>query len=392
MGLRGLPNVQGGVETHAEQLYRRLATLGCEVEVLVRSPYVPAGQKQFGAIRLRRIWSPRRAGLEALLHSLLCVLYAGFARPDVLHIHAVGPAIVTPIARLFGLRVVVTHHGPDYDRDKWGRFARWVLRTGERVGMRHSHARIAISNVIVNLIESKYGRRAHLIPNGVAIAERQAGTEHVRRMGLEPGRYFLQVSRLVPEKRQLDLIRAYRACDHGDWKLVLVGGLDADAYGKAVQEAAQAAGAVLTGFQSGLALKQLYAHAGAFVLPSSHEGLPIVLLEALSYGLPVLASNIPAHLEIALDRSSYFAVGDVPALARGLSHLQHTPIDEHARVQRAREVAAAYDWEGIAEKTLAVYGTVSRVPPRPLPAAREAAPFAAGETPESARVKRRISR
>lgn len=392
MGLRGLPNVQGGVETHAEQLYKRLATLGCDVEVLVRSPYVPAEQKHFGAIRLRRIWSPRRPGLEALLHSVLCVLYAGVARPDVLHIHAVGPAIVTPIARLLGLRVVVTHHGPDYDRDKWRRFARWVLRTGERVGMRYSHARIAISKVIANLIESKYGRSAHLIPNGVAVAERQAGTEHVLRMGLEPGRYFLQVSRLVPEKRQLDLIRAYAECDHGDWKLALVGGLDADAYGKAVQEAAQTAGVVLTGFQSGLALKQLYSHAGAFVLPSSHEGLPIVLLEALSYGLPVLASNIPAHLEIALDRSSYFAVGDVPALARGLTHLRHTPIDEETRVQRAREVAAAYDWERIADKTLAVYNTVSRVALRAVSPAREAARFAAEEPLPTARVKQRVSR
>jgi len=132
-----MPNVQGGVETHAEHLYKRLSGLGCDVEVLVRTPFVPRGRQWYGPMRLRRIWSPRRAGLEALVHSGVCVFYAALLRPDILHIHAVGPAIVTPIARLFGLRVVVTHHGPDYERDKWGAFARWVLRTGESLGMRY---------------------------------------------------------------------------------------------------------------------------------------------------------------------------------------------------------------------------------------------------------------
>src|ERR1700704_111167 len=170
LGIRGIPSVQGGVETHAEQLYRRLAELGCDVEVLVRTPFVPAGHRSFGTIRLRRIWSPRTSGYEALVHSLLGVLYAGITRPDVLHIHAVGPAIVTPIARLLGLRVVVTNHGPDYDRDKWGPFPRWVLRTGESLGMRWSHARIAISRVIEQLIQAKYGQESDLIPNGAVPA------------------------------------------------------------------------------------------------------------------------------------------------------------------------------------------------------------------------------
>ncbi len=360
MGIRGMPNVQGGVETHAEHLYTQLAALGCEVEVLVRSPYVPRGQRHVGSLRLRRIWSPKRPGLEAFVHSILCVIYAGVRRPDILHIHAVGPAIVTPIARLMGLRVVVTHHGPDYVRDKWGRFARWVLRTGERVGMRYAHARIAVSRVIANLIQATYGCAADVIPNGVAPAAPQIGIEHLQEFGLAPGRYFLQISRMVPEKRQLDLIRAFLLARPSDWKLALVGGLDGDAYSRAVEAAARAAGIVVTGFQSGTALQQLYSHAGAFVLPSSHEGLPIVLLEARSYGLPVLASNIPAHLEIGLDPANYFAVGDVAALAAKLTHVAHAPQDATARAALAREIATAYDWREIAARTLEVYRRVAR--------------------------------
>jgi glycosyltransferase involved in cell wall biosynthesis len=355
-----MPNVPGGVETHAEHLYKRMVSLGCSVEVLVRTPYVPREQRTFGRIRLRRIWAPRQVGFEALVHSVLCVLYAGLARPDILHIHAVGPAIVTPIARLMGLRVVVTHHGPDYDRDKWGGFARWVLRTGERVGMRYSHARIAISKVIAELIRSNYGRDASLIPNGVIVADRQIDSEHVRRYGMEPGRYFLQVGRVVPEKRQLDLIRAYASAPSRGWKLALVGGLDSGPYSAQVEAAARSAGVVLTGFLKGVALEQLYSHAGAFVLPSSHEGLPIVLLEALSYGLPVLASDIPAHLEIGLDESSYFPVGDVASLTTALTMLTQIPQDEAKRSARIKWVASTYDWDRIAAQTLAVYKSIAR--------------------------------
>src|ERR1700761_3503351 len=209
LGIRGIPSIQGGVETHAEQLYERLAHMGCDIEVLVRTPFVPANLTSFGPIRIRRIWSPRKSGLEALVHSALGVLYAAVARPDILHIHAIGPAIVTPVARLLGLRVVVTNHGPDYDRDKWGSFARLVLRTGERAGMRYANARIAISKVIEQIVQSKYGRESDLIPNGAAPVSPQAETQLVERLGLERGRYFIHVGRIVPEKRQLDLIQAY---------------------------------------------------------------------------------------------------------------------------------------------------------------------------------------
>jgi glycosyltransferase involved in cell wall biosynthesis len=351
--------VQGGIESHAEQLYKRLAVLGCDVEVMVRTPYVPRDTGALAPIRLRRIWSPRRSGVEALIHSMIGVLYAAVARPDILHIHGVGPAIVTPFARLLGLRVVVTHHGPDYEREKWGRFARWTLRTGERLGMRHSHARIAISRVISDLVRSKHRCDTDLIPNGVAAGNLYPGEDHVRRYGLEPGRYFLQVSRLVPEKRQLDLIRAYAAAPIAGWKLALVGALGADDYSRTVEAAATRAGVVLTGYLNGVALEQLYAHAGAFVLPSSHEGLPIAVLEALGYGLPILASDIPANLEVGLDKSSYFPLGDTVALAQALARVARTPQRTCARSTLQLRALQTYDWNRIAEQTLRVYQRVS---------------------------------
>ena len=355
LGIRGMPNVQGGIETHAEQLYPRLAKQGINVQVLVRTPFVPRTQRFLGPIRLRRIWAPRRAGAEALVHSVIGVCYAGLARPDILHIHGIGPAIVTPIARLLGLRVVVTHHGRDYEREKWGAFARWVLRTGERFGMRYSHARIAISQVIADFVLEKYRQQSYLIPNGVAAVTPATADHHVRRFGLEPGRYFLQVSRMVPEKRQLDLIRAYASAPPQGWRLALVGRLDGDSYSDSVAAAARDADVVLTGYLTGESLRQMYSHAGAFVLPSSHEGLPIALLEALSYGLPVVASDIPANVEIGLDSSSYFPLGDTVALADRLKELARTPVAVDTRMARTAWTARRYDWDRVAELTFEVY-------------------------------------
>jgi glycosyltransferase involved in cell wall biosynthesis len=356
LGLRGLSQVQGGVETHALELYRRLAALGCDVEVLARTPFVPAGENRVGDVRVRRLWCPQRPGLEAMIHSLIGVVYAAMARPDILHIHAVGPSITTPLARLAGLRTVVTHHGADYDRDKWGRFARWVLRTGERFGMRYSDARIAISSTIVQRIRTKYGREADLIPNGVEVRPVRTETDYLVDLDVEPRRYVLNVARMVPEKRHLDLIRAFARAQLPRWKLVLAGKLTDDRYSAEVRAAAAATpGVILAGYVGGASLEQLYSHAGVFVLPSSHEGLPIALLEALSYGLPALASDIAGNREVGLEPARYFAVGDIEAIAMRLTQLAGEPLNATAAAMRRRSTKERYDWDRIAQQTLSVY-------------------------------------
>lgn len=394
LGIRGMPNVQGGVETHAEQLYRRLALMGCEVEALVRTPFVMREHVHLGPIRLRRLWAPRWPGVEAFTHSLLGVFYAAVARPDILHIHAVGPSIVAPIARAVGLSVVTTHHGNDYEREKWGPLARLVLRLGERLGVRQSHACIAVSRTIADNIRANHGVNAHYIPNGVVVDPLPQGSQWSSPFGLEPDHYFLHVGRMVPEKRQLDLIAAY-ARRPRDWKLVLAGTVDDSNYGRAVQRAAAEAGAVLTGYLTGEPLRQLYANAGAFVLPSSHEGLPIALLEALSYGLPVLASDIRPNVEIGLEAGSYFPLGNVAALAEALTALEHTTPDRASSEARRVWVMKQFDWDGIAERTLSVYRQVSRGSGRPAsrggmrsegPAAVDAIATVAEQAPELERT------
>ncbi len=358
LGLRGFPGVQGGVERHAEHLCPWLAELGCDVTVIVRSAYQPAEAGQvWGKVRYCRLPAPRSKHLEAIGHTLLGVLYAAWTRPDILHIHAIGPAMMVPLARLLGLRVVVTHHGPDYDRQKWGRISKMALRFGELCGMRHANARIAISSVIRELVRQRHNVDSVMIPNGVDIPEAGGTTAPLERFGLQPGHYILHVSRLVPEKNHLDLIAAFRQARIAGWKLALVGGADhPDAYTRALQQAAAASpDIVCTGFQTGTALQALYRHAGVFVLPSSHEGLPIAMLEAMSHGLPVIASDIPANLEVACSDIEYFPVGDVPALAKCLQACS-TDKDTGQKRQRLRNfVESRYKWRDIAIMTHALY-------------------------------------
>ena len=294
VGLRGFPNVPGGVETHAENLYPLISSLGFNVVCVTRSPY--HDQPSWSGIEFLRIWAPRSKYLEAILHSIVAVVWAAFSRPDVVHIHAVGPSLVVPFARLFGLRVVVTHHGPDYDREKWNALARGVLRLGEWCGMKFANERIVISPVIADLVRERYGVESTIIPNGVRLPAFDSDTSVLGKHGLQSGKYVLLVSRFVPEKRHFDLIDAFERAAVAGLKLALVGDSDhPDSYVKSLKERAAAnPDIVLTGFLGGNELKAIFQHASVFVLPSSHEGLPISLLEALSFGLPCLASGIPA--------------------------------------------------------------------------------------------------
>lgn len=367
LGLRGVP-LPGGVEVHASQLYPRLQTLGADVTVLGRSPYRPAGAAaKWHGVTVRWLPSPRPRlhGVDALVHTFIGVIYAAVRRPDVLHIHAVGPWLMVPFAKLLGLHVVVTHHGQDYKREKWKAPARALLRLGERLGMHFADERIVISNSLLELARSKYGREATLIPNGVGEPQPLESRHLLEKYGLTPKRYVIQVSRLVPEKRQLDLITAFNAANLPGWKLMLVGGAQgSQRYADLVRQQIDGNDSIInTGFLSSAEVQELLAQAGIFALPSSHEGLPISLLEAMKLGTPVIASDIPANRDIPLDECDYFPVGDTDALQSRLRELASaTPAARARTSKRLVELCNYFDWDAIAESTMQVMERVADVP------------------------------
>ena len=358
LGIRGFPNVQGGAEKHVESLACALTDLGCDVEAIVRSSYIAKAEPmRWRNIKLTRVWAPRITGVEAFVHTFLGVLRAARNRPDILHIHAIGPAFFTPLARALGLRVVVTCHSRNYEHKKWGRLGRSILRFGERAGMGFANGRIAVSDGLAKHLAQSHHVPVTTIPNGIDRPDRVGSTATLQAFGLAPGRYLLMVARIDDDKRQLDLIAAFNRIKRPDWKLALVGSADyASAYAREVTAtAAQSPGVVLLGHQTGAALAELYSHAGAFVLPSRFEGQPIAVLEAASYGLPVILSDIAAHRELAIARARYFEVGDVTALAGHLDAVCEAPANGKLDAAECAGLLAEHDWHNIAQRTLSVY-------------------------------------
>ena len=371
VGTRGIPNIMGGVETHCEELFPRLAAMGYDITVFRRSAYVDSSVDEASGVR-HRVWkgvrlidlkSPKAKAFEAIIHTVKAVCVARWMGADAVHVHAIGPALVVPFARLLGLKVVFTHHGPDYDRDKWCTVAKLVLRAGQFFGCLCANRVIVISEVIRHLISDSCGRRkrVHLIYNGVPEPKICHNMEYFRSLGIEEGRYILGMCRFVPEKHLYDLVRAYTMArdrfvksSNGDIKdfprLVLAGDSDFDdEYSRSLKKSAADSGAVLTGFVRGDRLHSLLTNAMCYSLPSSHEGLPISLLEAMSYRLPVVVSAIPANLEIGLDSECYHEVGDVAALADKLYAIATKPL------MRVGYNLEKYNWDNIARQVSEVY-------------------------------------
>ena len=360
-GTRGVPNIMGGVETHCEELFPRIAKLGHEVIVLRRSNYVTEDSDHdvkdgyWKGVQVIDIQSPKKKSFEAIIHTFRAINKAKSLDADIIHIHAIGPALLVPYAKMLGMKVVFTHHGPDYDRDKWGGAAKAMLKLGERLGTKYADEVIVISKVINDLLVRKYGRKnCRLVYNGVPVPELCDYPEYFDELGIEKGKYILGMCRFVPEKNLHHLIEAFSRINPKDFKLVLAGDTDfEDDYSKKLKDQARNNNVVLPGFVKGKKLHSLLTNARCFVLPSSHEGLPIALLEAMSYKLPVVVSDIPANLEVGLDSNDYFPVGDIVSLSSKLQKI----ID--SEVSSVKYDMRKYDWNHIAEQVSDIYQGLS---------------------------------
>ncbi len=375
LGTRGFPNVQGGVEAHCEHLYPRLANSDCDVTVFTRKPYVNLKIHKYKGVNLIPLSCPKNKFLEAFLHTFIGIVVIRKFSPDILHIHAIGPSLFIPLARLLGLKVVMTHHGPDYKRKKWGKLAKFVLKLGERLGCKWANCIITISGTVSDHVRKKYERDVTIISNGVTMPEILQSNNSLKEYGLDKGKYLLSVGRLVPEKGFHDLIGSFNqllTCNSKsqylnnqfptqDWKLVIVGDSDhEDKYSLQLKEKAyRTKNIIMTGFLTGEPLHELYSHAGLFVLPSYYEGLPIVLLEAMSYGLSCIASDIPANKDVGLlAEDRFFKAGDINGLAKKINEFVVKPLSEEEEETQLNGINEKYNWDKIAQKTMKVYESI----------------------------------
>lgn len=352
-GHKRIPSRSGGVEVVVAELAAGMAAMGHEVTCYNRG----GDDGAFAGIGLKAVPDLGGKGLSALTSSFFAAVASALSDVEVVHIHAEGPAFFCWIPKLLGKRVVVTVHGLDWQREKWHRSpGRFYIRAGEQAAVRFADEIIVLSRNLQHYFRKRYGRETAYIPNGITRSEPQAPAE-IRKIGLEKDGYLLFLGRLVPEKEIHILISVFRALDT-EKKLVIAGASsDTDGYVESLKVLAAGDERILfTGFAEGRLLAELYSNAFLYILPSRVEGMPMSLLEAMSYGNCCLVSDIPELTEVVEDRGVTFPCGDSRALRDALESLLNDP-DTVARYKAAAAdfVCGKYNWDKILEKTLELY-------------------------------------
>lgn len=354
IGQKGVPATHGGVERHVEELGARLAAMGHEVVVFTRPNYTDPELREYRGMKLRSLPTIGSKHLDAIVHSALATLACWSGGYDVVHYHAIGPCLVAPLARLRGRKVVATIHGQDWRRAKWGRGASAMLRLSEWMALHVPHVTISVSETLAQRYRAR-GAQVVYVPNGVS-TDPGDDVSALDEFGLQDARYVLYAGRLVPEKGAHYLLDAWAEASHDGSQLVIAGdSSNTDGYVAQLHEH-RAQDVVFTGYEYGARLAALFRHAALFVLPSDLEGLPLVLLEALAYGTPVLASDIAPNEEVLGEAGTYFAAGDVSSLAERLTTLlADVPrLKERSRAL-ADDVVRRYDWDTVAAQVDRIY-------------------------------------
>lgn len=351
-GFRDFPDIPGGIERHVEHIYSTIASKDWRIVCICRKRF-KSTSRFLPHIEKRYLYAPRTAGLETFLHSLLSTVFCLWVRPNVVHIHGIGPGLFSVVLWLFRIKVVLTHHGFDYKREKWGRIAKWSLKISEFISLKFSDAVICVSNEIGQIVEARCQGRYFYVPNGIKQSGFCLETNKRRKVVLAAGRF-------VKEKRLNDITSAFMTVEAPEWQLIVAG---SSTQGTDVQRLLDSHAILdtrikLIGQCTTAEMDLQFRTASIFVNASAHEGLPLVVLEALANHTPVLLSDIPAHREFGMNSEIYFPVGDVKALAKLLSIWTE---NEDKRVAFERHIGGRKftTWEEVGTKTFEIIRAIS---------------------------------
>ena len=368
IGHKRIPSREGGVEVVVDELSVRMAAKGHRVDAYNRyghhvsgkkydQEYGWKGRKYYKGIRVYIVPTFRRSSLNAIVYTFFATIMALFHPYDVIHYHAEGPCAMLWLPHFLKRKIVVTIHGLDWQRAKWGNFASYVIKFGERMAAKYADEVIVLSDNVRQYFMDTYQRQVTYIPNGISRPALQGCSVIEEKYGLARDGYFLFLARIVPEKGLHYLIEAFYELDT-DKKLVIAGG-SSQAFGymeQIHQMAAKDERILMTDFVQGQVLEELYANAYAFVLPSDVEGMAMTLLEAMSYGTCCLVSDIRENTEVVEDRAFTFRKGNVQDLRRQMTYLLEHPEEVRQKgAESADFICGKYDWDDVTEQTLALY-------------------------------------
>lgn len=355
---------EGGVEIVVKELCTRMAQDGCDVTCYNRSGHHVSGAEydnatiEYEGVYQKTVPTINRRGLAAVSSSFFAALYSSFGRYDVVHIHAEGPAFFCWLPKLFGKRVIVTIHGIDWKREKWqSGLGSKFIRQGEKNAVKYADEIIVLSKGVQDYFKDTYGRRTHFIPNGVDRPEIREADLIKEKFGLSKDSYILFLGRLVPEKGIRYLVEAFKDIKT-DKELVIAGGSsDTDSFMKELKELAKDDNRIIfTGFVQGQILDELYSNAYIYTLPSDLEGMPLSLLEAMSYGNCCLVSDIPECTEVVEDKALIFKKSDVKNLQEKLQDACDRPEKVTGYKEQAADfICEKYNWDDVVEETMKLY-------------------------------------
>lgn len=365
IGHKRIPSREGGVEIVVAQLSKRLVALGNQVTAYNRKSDHIAGkdfeqdnsQKEWEGVKLVWVPTPNSSKLNAIVYSFLATLKACFKGYDVIHFHAEGPASMVILAKLFRKRCIVTIHGLDWQRSKWGGFATKFLKFGEKMAAKYADEVIVLSKNVQDYFLENYNRQTIYVPNGIEEPTKKEAQIIKEKYNLGKDEYILFLGRIVPEKGIHYLVDAYNQLSTNK-KLVIAGGAShtSEYMEELKAQASTNKSIIFTGFVQGQELEELYSNAYIYTLPSDLEGMPISLLEAMSYENCCLTSDIAECTEVCKDKAVYFEKGNVADLKEKLELL----INDNDKVAELKSVAkdyvvSNYNWDSITQQTISIY-------------------------------------
>jgi len=370
LGHKRIPSREGGVEIVVEELSTRMAASGYEVTCFNRRGHHVSGKEfdkeeisEYRGIHIKSVPTIDKGGLAAMSASFFAAIKVAFGKFNIAHFHAEGPCAMIWLPKLFGKKCFATVHGLDHKRAKWGKLASFYIRFGEKCAVRFADKIIVLSRSVQNYFMEKYGRETVFIPNGVVRPQNQPADEITSLYGLHEEDYILFLGRLVPEKGLSYLVEAFNNVKT-DKKLVIAGGSsDSDGFKKELENKAQADDRIIfTGFVEGKVLQELYSNAYTYVLPSDLEGMPLSLLEAMSYGNCCLTSDIPECADVTQGYGVTFERGNIQDLTAKLQFLCDDEVTVKTfKSKSADYICEKYNWDSVVSETLKVYGVLEDI-------------------------------
>lgn len=361
IGHKQIPSRSGGVEVAVEALASRMVERGHEVTVYNRGQNPEFSSHVYRGIQIRSVPVVKKQSIAAVMGSFFAAVHAIFRHYDCIHLHAEGPAAMAFLPRLFGIRTVVTIHGLDWQRSKWGRFASWYLKLGESIAARFADEIIVLSQATKQYFLDTYQRETVYIPNGFHPIQRRTAECIKDQWSLTRDSYLLYLGRIVPEKGLHYLIQSFRQTNT-DKKLVIAGSpLDMPEYYRQVTQAAEGDPRIqFVGFVQGQVLEELFSNCYLYCLPSDLEGMPISLLEALGFGCCCLSSDIPECAEVLHGWGYQFCSGDTADLHTILQTLCKHPEQVKACRTKVHQQFVHLTWDEVTDRTLELYQKLPR--------------------------------